>query len=260
MSDLLRKVLPGRKAGDTPVPGDIPVAGLSIFYPIFLGIDENGRAVYIELTYRNLLCAGEPGGGKSVLLSNIIGHAALCPDVRLVLIDGKEVELGMWRDIADVFVGKDYKHVLVVLRELQAQMDNRYDWLAQNRRRKIQRSDNIPFVLLVIDELALFSSTYGTKTDQEEFVRLVRDLVARGRAAGIIVVAATQRPSADIVPTSLRDIFGYRVAFRCTTEASSDIILGTGWAKQGYDATQIDPDTRGVGWLLSEGGFPRRFK
>ena len=99
MSKRFRKVIPGRKAGDTPVPasakpGDIPVAGLSIFYPIFLGIDENGRAVYIELTYRNLLCAGEPGGGKSVLLSNIIGHAALCPDVRLVLIDGKRSSWG----------------------------------------------------------------------------------------------------------------------------------------------------------------------
>jgi S-DNA-T family DNA segregation ATPase FtsK/SpoIIIE len=258
MSDLLRKVLPGRKAGARPA--DVPVSGLSIFDKIFLGVDENGCAVYIELPYRNLLGAGEPGGGKSVLLNNVVGHAALCTDVRLVLIDGKEVELGMWRDIADCFVGKDYKRVLTVLRDLQSQMDARYDWLAGNRRRKILRGDGIPFVLLVVDEMALYSSTYGTKTDQEDFIRLLRDLVARGRAAGIIVVAATQRPSADIVPTSLRDIFGYRVAFRCTTEASSDIILGTGWAKQGFDATTIDPASRGVGWLLAEGGIPRRFK
>src|SRR5215207_6776465 len=149
MSDLLRKVIPDRKAGARPASNtdEIPVAGLSICYPIFLGIDENGRAVYLELPYRNLLCAGEPGGGKSVLLSNIIGHAALCPDVRLVLIDGKEVELGMWRDVADVFVGMDHKRVLTVLRDLQVQMDNRYDWLAANRRRKILGSDGIPFVL-----------------------------------------------------------------------------------------------------------------
>ncbi len=58
--------------------------------------------------------------------------------------------------------------------------------------------------------------------------------MARGRAAGIIVVAATQRPSADIIPTSLRDLFGYRMAFRCTTDSSSDIILSQGWAGQGY--------------------------
>jgi S-DNA-T family DNA segregation ATPase FtsK/SpoIIIE len=77
---------------------------------------------------------------------------------------------------------------------------------------------------------------------------------------GIIVVAATQRPSADIVPTSLRDIFGYRCAFRCTTPASSDIILGNGWAEQGYTAVEIAPKERGIGWLLAEGGIPRRFR
>jgi S-DNA-T family DNA segregation ATPase FtsK/SpoIIIE len=258
MSDRLRKLRrPGRTTGD---PATIPVAGLSISDPIFLGIDENGCAVYIQLPYRNLLGAGEPGGGKSVLLNNIVGHAALCPDVQLVLVDGKEVELGMWRDVADTFVGKDHKRANAVLAELQHRMDARYDWLATNRRRKIVAADGVPFVLLVIDEIAFFSATIGTKPDQDEFVRLLRDLVARGRAAGIIVVAATQRPSADIVPTSLRDIFGYRVAFRCTTDASSDIILGTGWAKQGYNATAIAPDARGVGWLLTEGGIPRRFK
>jgi S-DNA-T family DNA segregation ATPase FtsK/SpoIIIE len=84
--------------------------------------------------------------------------------------------------------------------------------------------------------------------------------VARGRAAGIIVVAATQRPSADIIPTSLRDLFGYRWAFRCTTDASSDVILGHGWASNGYTAADIDPTTRGVGWLIAEGGIPRRMK
>jgi S-DNA-T family DNA segregation ATPase FtsK/SpoIIIE len=257
MSDRLRTLRHRRK---TPDSDTVPVAGLSITHPVFLGIDENGAPVYIDLPYRNLLGAGEPGGGKSVLLNNIVGHAALCPDVRLVLVDGKEVELGMWREVADVFVGKDHKRANTVLVELQSQMDTRYDWLAANRRRKIVTTDGIPFVLLVIDEIAFFSATVGTKASQDDFVRLLRDLVARGRAAGIIVVAATQRPSADIVPTSLRDIFGYRVAFRCTTDASSDIILGTGWAKQGYNAVTIAPDARGVGWLLTEGGIPRRFK
>lgn len=260
---LLRKGGPGRKAGATrPLAGaeTVPVAGLSIFDPVFLGLDEDGVAVYIDLAYHNLLTGGEPGGGKSVLLNNVVGHGSLCPDVRLVLIDGKQVELGPWRDVADVFVGNDHEHANRVLADLQADMDARYDLLAVDRRRKITREDGVPFVLVVIDELAYFSSTVGTKTSQEEFIRRVRDLVARGRAAGIIVVAATQRPSADIVPTSLRDIFGYRCAFRCTTEASSDIILGTGWAKNGYTATAIPPEARGVGWLLAEGGIPRRFK
>lgn len=76
----------------------------------------------------------------------------------------------------------------------------------------------------------------------------------------MIVVAATQRPSHDIIPTSLRDLFGYRLAFRCTTETSSDIILGHGWHARGVDASTIDPGEPGVGWLLAEGGVPFRMR
>jgi S-DNA-T family DNA segregation ATPase FtsK/SpoIIIE len=159
-----------------------------------------------------------------------------------------------------VFVGNDITDALTRLRQLQTEMDSRYDLLAAERRRKITQADQVDVIMLVVDEIAYFSATVGDKKTQDEFVRLLRDLVARGRAAGIIVVAATQRPSADIIPTSLRDLFGYRLAFRCTTDISSDIILGYGWAKQGYSAATIAPEDRGVGWLLAEGGTPRRIK
>ena len=111
-----------------------------------------------------------------------------------------------------------------------------------------------------IDEVAYFSATVGTPTQQKEFNACNRDIVARGRAPGIIPVEATQRPSADIIPTSMRDLFGYRWAFRCSTEASSDTILGHGWASMGYSATEIDPQARGVAWLRAEDGIPRRVK
>jgi S-DNA-T family DNA segregation ATPase FtsK/SpoIIIE len=255
------KGFPGRRAGDSPAAsGYDPEWARTIHQPVFLGLDENGVAVCVELAYRNLLVGGEPGGGKSVLLNIIVGHAALCPDVKLVLIDGKRVELGMWREVADLFVGNDVNQALTVLADLQAEMGRRYDWLDRQGRRKIVQSDGIPFLVVVIDEVAYFSATVGTDKQQKEFINLTRDLVARGRAAGVVMVLATQRPSADIVPTSLRDICAYRCAFRCTTDASSDIILGTGWAKQGYNATDIPPEARGVGWLLAEGGIPRRFK
>ncbi|WP_329474989.1 FtsK/SpoIIIE domain-containing protein [Kribbella sp. NBC_01484] len=210
--------------------------------------------------YRNVLLGGEPGSGKSVALGNIVSHAALCTDVDLVLIDGKLVELLPYAPIAKEFVGNNITQALKVLRGLQAEMDNRYLHLAQTSRKKITPKDGYRATLLAIDELAYFSVTVGTPEQQKEFVTLVRDLVARGRAAGIIVVAATQRPSADIVPTTLRDLFSYRLAFRCTTDSSSDIILGTGWAKEGYSAKQISPDALGVGLLLAEGGIPRRIK
>ena len=233
---------------------------LSIYDPILFGIDEDGRRVAVTLIYRNLLIGGEPGAGKSSLLNTVIARAALCSDCQLWLFDGKRVELGLWRKVAQVFVGNDITYALDRLRALQREMDARYAQLDAALRRKIDRIDGLPVILCAIDELAYFSVTIGSKDQQEEFKTLVRDLVARGRAAGIIVVAATQRPSADIIPTSLRDLFGYRVAFRCTTDSSSDIILSVGWAHEGYSAKDIAPEQLGVALLLAEGGIPRRIK
>ncbi|MEV8376724.1 FtsK/SpoIIIE domain-containing protein [Kribbella sp. NPDC056861] len=253
-SHFAKQVFPRRNRGATPR------GALFIYQPAYLGIDTRGKAVYLPLMYRNVLLGGEPGSGKSVALGNIVSHAALCTDVDLVLIDGKLVELLPYAPVAKEFVGNNINQALKVLRGLQAEMDARYLHLARTGAKKITSKDEFRATLLAIDELAYFSVTVGTPEQQKEFVTLVRDLVARGRAAGIIVVAATQRPSADIVPTSLRDLFSYRIAFRCTTDSSSDIILGTGWAKEGYSAKQISPDALGIGLLLAEGGIPRRFK
>src|SRR5262249_24078793 len=117
-----------------------------------------------------------------------------------------------------------------------------------------------PVYLMPIDEVAYYSATVGTPAQQKEFNACNRDVVARGRAPGIIPVEATQRPSADIIPTSLRALFGYRWAFPCSTEASSAPILGHGWANQGYSPPETAPQARGVGWLRAEDGIPRRVK
>src|SRR5271170_5350014 len=139
-------------------------------------------------------------------------------------------------------------------------MNTRYDDLLAAGRRKITRESGESVYLVVIDEYAYFSATVGTKKEREDFASLTRDLVARGRAAGVIVILATQRPSHQVIDPSLRDLFGYRWAFRCTTDSSSDTVLGHGWAGQGYTAAAIDPLARGVSWLLSETGIPRRIK
>jgi S-DNA-T family DNA segregation ATPase FtsK/SpoIIIE len=233
---------------------------LSIWDSVHLGVDERGKDVRVRLVERHLLIGGEPGAGKSVALNLIVAHAALSIDCRLVLIDGKRVELGLWRACAEAFVGPSITDGIETLKRLQSEMDSRYDVLLASGRRKITRGSGPRVVLIVVDELAYFSATVGETKQQKEFTTLLRDLVARGRAAGLIVVAATQRPSADIVPTSLRDLFGYRWAFRCSTGASSDVILGHGWANQGYTAAAIDPAARGVGWLIADGGQPRRMK
>src|SRR6266487_2228508 len=248
---------PGRPAGQG---GPRMTAPLSIWQPIHLGMHETGRPVYVDLAERMVLVAGEPGSGKSVALNLIVAHAALSLDCMLVLVDGKRVELGVWAKCADTFVGPSIDEAIGVLNQLQAEMDTRYERLLAQGRRKIGRRDGVSVILAVFDEVAYFSATVGEPRQQKEFTALLRDLVARGRAAGVIVVAATQRPSADIIPTSLRDLFGYRWAFRCSTEASSDTILGHGWADKGYSATEIDPQARGVSWLRAEDGIPRRMK
>ncbi|MFC5140535.1 FtsK/SpoIIIE domain-containing protein [Actinomycetospora rhizophila] len=263
LRDLLRSWTAAIRTPATPCPETPARSPLSIWDPIHLGIDEHGRPVRVTLAYRNALLAGEPGAGKSVGLNLPTAHAALSPDCGLWLFDGKRVELGLWRDAADRFVGPDLTDATETLRDLQAEMDRRYDWLDAERRRKITPADaahGIDPIAAIFDEVAYYSATVGTKQERETFSVLLRDLVARGRAAGVIVIAATQRPSSDIIPTSLRDLFGYRWAFRCTTDASSDIVLGHGWAARGHSAAVIAPEDKGIGLLLAEGGEPQRIK
>ncbi len=78
----------------------MPVFPLSIWQRVHLGIDENGELVDINLGERNILLGGEPGAGKSNGVNLICAHGALSADCRLVLIDGKQVELGPWRHCA----------------------------------------------------------------------------------------------------------------------------------------------------------------
>src|SRR5690606_30162214 len=181
-------------------------------------------------------------------------------DTRLVLLDRKHVEPGMWEHVADAFGGPDIAHALATLRRRQTVMKHRDAWLRAENRRENTPVDALSVITVLVDEIAYSSATVGSKAEQEEFIALLRDLVARGRAAGIPVVAATQRPSVDIIPTSLRDLFGYRAAFRCTTPNSSNIVLGHGWAEQGYSATDISPTNQGAAYLIAEGGIPRRIK
>jgi S-DNA-T family DNA segregation ATPase FtsK/SpoIIIE len=233
---------------------------LSIFDPVHIGIDEFGQPKLLPLIERNMLIGGEPGSGKSGLLNAVVAHAALSLDCKLVLLDGKRVELGQWRRCADAFVGPDIVAALQLLKRLQMMMDNRYDYLEACERRKIVADDAFLAYLVAIDEIAYFSATIGSKQQREEFSMLLRDLVARGRAVGIIVVAATQRPSSDIIPTSLRDLFAWRFAGRCTNDSSSDIVLGHGWANKGWSANVVSPNNPGAGLLIAENGSPEMVK
>jgi DNA segregation ATPase FtsK/SpoIIIE, S-DNA-T family len=167
----------------------------------------------------------------------------------------------LWRHAAHRFVGPDLDDAIDCLHQLQALIDERTDLLLDMGERKVTPGLGWPLYLVAVDEIAYYSATVGTRAQQNEFSACNRDVVARGRAPGIIPVEATQRPSSDIIPTSLRDLFGYRWAFRSSTDASSDTILGHGTANTGYTATDIPENTPGVGWLRAEGTrLPRRVK
>src|SRR4051812_48583461 len=103
-----------------PEPASVPVGPvLSIYDPVFIGIDQFGKHKYVTPMYKNVLLAGEPRSGKSTMLSNFIAPAALSMDCRLCLIDGKQVELGLWDDAADVFIGPDVDAANRTLARLQ---------------------------------------------------------------------------------------------------------------------------------------------
>lgn len=240
------------------IPWPPPAGGVvDLWRPVPVGVDEDGQPVTIGLFEHNLLLGGEPGAGKSVAVHQILAAAALDPTAVLWLCDPKLVELACWRPVAHRFAGNNLADATDLLRQAQQAMDDRYKQLLADGRRKIPPGS--PLHLVVVDELAHYL-TWPDKKPRDAFTDVLRDLVSRGRAAGIVVVAATQKPASEVVPTSLRDLFGYRWALRCTTPAASDTILGTGWASQGVNAATINPNLRGVGYLLHESGQPVRLR
>jgi S-DNA-T family DNA segregation ATPase FtsK/SpoIIIE len=237
---------------------------LSMWDAVHFGTDENGETVRQSLVERSLFLAGEPGSGKSAGMQVVTCHAAKSPDAEILAIDPNRVQFSPWTDRALAVAYDDMDDAIDVLDMVREEGARRLELLEKlpgvHRKltREIAEGEGIPLWVLLIDELAYHTSVVGSPNG--EFAKKARDVVARFRAAGIIPVFATQRPTSDVVPTSLRDLFSMRTAFRTTTLASSDVILGESWARRGYSATDIDLNNRGVSWLLAEGSIPRRIK
>ena len=232
---------------------------LSLWDAFPVGVDEFGSTVTMALPERNLLMGGEPGAGKSAALSLVLATAALDPSVKLWVLDGKLVELAAWEPCAERLAGPNVEDAIALLETVRNEMEARYRELLAASARKIARDAGLPLHVIACDELAFYLTAEDRK-QRTRFAELLRDLVARGRAAGIIVIAATQKPAADVVPSALRDLFGFRLAMRCTTPQASDTILGQGWASLGHNAATIAPSQRGIGFLLAEDGLPVRMR
>jgi hypothetical protein len=173
--------------------------------------------------------------------------------------DGKLVELAAWEPCAERLAGPNVDDAIALLETVREEMESRYRELLATGARKIARDAGLPLHMIACDELALYL-TAEDRQQRTRFAELLRDLVAPGRAAGIIVILATQKPAAEVGPSALRDLFGFRLAMRCTTLQAFDTILGQGWASLGHNAATIAPPSAGPRARPSSAGHRRRLQ
>ena len=231
----------------------------SVWDGIPIGIDEDGEIVTVHLAEHSFLLGGEPGSGKSVLLATFLAYLVQDPTVALYIFDGKPPELNSWKPLAKGYVGTDINASVAMLDSLHLVMKERYLLLEKLQVKKISPSIGVPLVVVIIDELPFYLRNPDVKASKE-FYNKLQDLIARCRAAGIVIILSAQKPSTDAVPSLLRDLVSVRVAFRCSTSDASDTILGSGWASQGYSASSISLYDRGVGLMLGESSVPVMFR
>ncbi|MBI3421056.1 MAG: hypothetical protein HY006_03250, partial [Candidatus Sungbacteria bacterium] len=209
-----------------------------------LGKDVAGRPMFADLSRMpHLLIAGSTGSGKSVaihaLLMNMLfkNSPAL---LRLLLIDPKRVELSIYHGIAHLLspVIVDAKRAIMSLRWAVKEMERRYELLSEAHSRDIAaynetmgkqknpRNAFMPYIVIVIDELADLMASYGREIEAS-VVRLSQ----MARAVGIHLVVSTQRPSVDVITGLIKANITARVAFQVASHTNSHIILDTSGAE-----------------------------
>jgi DNA segregation ATPase FtsK/SpoIIIE, S-DNA-T family len=206
---------------------------------VALGKGAGGESVVGDLTKMpHLLIAGATGSGKTVCI-----HAIVCclllhctpGDVRFIMIDPKRVELTSYNSLPHLAtpVIVDTSKALLSLRWLAQEMDKRYHILAAAKYRNIEAynkakpSEKLPYLVLVIDELADLMMTSG-----EEVEHTLCRLAQLARAVGIHLIVATQRPSVDVVTGLIKANFPTRISFAVTSQVDSRTILDSGGAEK----------------------------
>jgi S-DNA-T family DNA segregation ATPase FtsK/SpoIIIE len=199
--------------------------------PVALGQDTGGTSVVTDLAgLPHLLIAGATGSGKSVCLNSVVASLILTkpPDqLRLVMIDPKRVELTPFNGIPHLAlpVIVDVDEVNSALRGMMREMFRRYKLMEEIGVRNIagyneKSKEHMPFLVLIVDELADLMITGGFEVEQN----LVR-LAQLGRATGIHLVLATQRPSVNVVTGLLKANIPGRIAFAVASQVDSRVIL-----------------------------------
>jgi S-DNA-T family DNA segregation ATPase FtsK/SpoIIIE len=244
--------IPGKQAVGVEVPnsvrkmvhlGDVlsePPSGWSPL-TVWLGKDIGGKAIGTDLAKQpHILIAGTTGSGKSgcvnALLSSILLRATP-NEVRLVLVDPKQVELNYYESIPHLMtpVVTSPRLAANVLQNLIREMEQRYSHMAPLRARNIVELNKIrqkmgepplPYILCVIDELADLMMVSPTEVE-DAIIRLAQ----KARAVGIHLVLATQRPSADVITGLIKANVPARIAFAVSSQVDSRVILDSGGAE-----------------------------
>ncbi|PJE96978.1 hypothetical protein CUT44_11170 [Streptomyces carminius] len=201
-----------------------------------LGADIEGKPVAIDLSSADsphLLVAGTTGSGKSVALDTILKGLIRYDKstLRLRLVDPKGTELVDFEDDPhlDGMIGMDAADAIEILEETVEEMAVRYKDMKAIRARKlveynakVDKAERKPWIVIVLDEYADLTSD---PEEKKKIEALLKRLTQKARAAGIHVIAATQRPSADVISTTIRSNFPAQLALRVKTATDSRIIL-----------------------------------
>ncbi len=200
-----------------------------------LGRDVSGHPISADLSgMPHLLIAGTTGSGKSVCVNTILTCLLLYntpDDLRLVLVDPKRVELTSYNGVPHLLspVVVEMDRTLGALQWMTREMDRRYHTFAQvgarnivdyNTRMKAQGQKKLPYLVVVIDELADLMMIAPDETE-----RTITRLAQLARATGIHMILATQRPSVDVVTGLIKANFPARIAFAVASNTDSRVIL-----------------------------------
>jgi S-DNA-T family DNA segregation ATPase FtsK/SpoIIIE len=220
---------------------------------VALGKTIHGEPYVADLsTMPHLLIAGSTGTGKSVginaMLTSVL-YRATPDDVRLIMIDPKRLELGMYEDIPHLLtpVVVDPKQAANALRWAVREMEERYKTLAAEGVRNIEQYNRnvqhelaekrtpkngeypkpLPFIIVLIDELADLMMVASNEVEQS-----ICRLAQMARAVGIHLILATQRPSVDVITGLIKANMPSRISFRVSSKTDSRTILDANGAEQ----------------------------
>ena len=208
--------------------------------PVALGLASAGEPVALDLLKMpHLLIAGATGSGKSVCINTIISSIICHQDpakVRMLLVDPKRVELTPYNGIPHLVtpVVVDPDKVVRLLKGAIQEMMRRYKLLEEAGARNIasynrnpRATEEMPYFVICIDELADLMMTASFDVEQS----LCR-LAQLGRATGIHLIVATQRPSVDVLTGLIKANFPSRIAFAVASQVDSRTILDSAGAER----------------------------